>query len=123
MRTIDIPNERWPSFLNMLGKLANGRLVRIEVVQRDLGDQDMDTRLPLIDIDLETKGSEKGRIIVSVGSERGELTHLIGKPARLAVGVNDANEPQFVAIYEEGGASTIIHFEQLPALEAEYANP
>jgi hypothetical protein len=123
MRTIDIPNQRWPSFLKMLNKMADGRPVRLEVAQRELGDQNMSDLLPLSDLDLETKGSEKGRIIVTVGSDRGELTHHIGKPIRLAVGVNDANEPQWVAIYEEDGASTVIHFEQLPALEAGYANP
>jgi hypothetical protein len=38
----------------------------------------------------------------------------------MAVGLNDANEPQWLAVDERGEATTIIHFEKLPALEREY---
>lgn len=119
-RTIDIGQERWPSFLKMLERMADGRLVRLEVARRELGDQEMGRRLPLVDLDLEEKGSERGRILITVGSDRGELTHVIEAPTRMAVGVNEADEPQWLAIDEHGEATTILHFEQLPALEAAY---
>ena len=119
-RIIEIGQERWPSYLKMLERMVDGRLVRLEVARRELGDQEMGRRLPLVDFDLEEKGSERGRILITVGSERGELTHIIEAPTHLAVGVNDANEPQWLAIDEHGEATTIVHFEQLPALEAEY---
>jgi hypothetical protein len=120
IRTVEIPQPRWPSFLKMLNRLAGGKPVRLEVAGRELGDQEMGNLLPLNDVDLETKGSERGRIIVSVGSDRGELMHLIQEPALMAVGLNEVSEPQWLAIKERGEATTILHFEQLPALEAEY---
>ena len=120
IRTIEIPQERWQSFLNMLNKLANGRPIRLEVAQRELGDQEMGSVLPLLGVDLETKGSERGRIVIGVDSLRGELTHLVDKPTRIAVGVNEGNEPQWLAIDENGEGTTIIHFEKLPALEEAY---
>ena len=120
VRTIEIPQERWPSFLKMLNRMADGRPVRIEVARRDLGDQEMGDRLPLLDVDFETKGSDRGDLVIAVGSDRGELTHLIEKPTRMAVALNDDNEPQWLAIDEHGEGTTIIHFERLPALEPEY---
>jgi hypothetical protein len=120
-RTVEIPQDRWTAFLKMLNRLADGRPIRLEVARRELGDQEMGNLLPLVDIDFETKGSDRGALIIAVGSDRGELTHLIEKPRRMAVGLNDVNEPQWLAI-DEGEGTTIVHFEQLPALEQEYAD-
>src|SRR5437868_13388304 len=100
IRTIEIPKERWPAFLALLNPMAGGRPVRLEVAQRQLGDQEMGDLLPLRDIDLEVKGSERGRMVITVGSERGELTHLITKPLRMAMELNEATEPQWLAIEE-----------------------
>lgn len=120
-RIIDIPKERWSSFIETIHRLADGRPVRLEVARRELGDQQMAELQPLTDIDFETKGSARGALVVSVGSDRGELTHLIAKPTRIAVGLNDVGEPQWVAIDEADGGTTIVHFEHMPALPEEHA--
>lgn len=120
-RTVEIPQERWPAFLEMLNRLADGRPVRLEVARRDLGDQEMGNLLPLIDLDFETKGSERGDLVIAVGGDRGELTHVIEKPTRMALGLSDANAPQWLAIDEHGEGTTIIYFERLPALEQGFA--
>jgi len=121
-RTVEIPQDRWTAFLKMLNRLADGRPVRLEVARRELGDQEMGNLLPLVDVDFETKGSDRGALIIAVGSDRGELTHLIGRPTRMAIGLNDVNEPQWLAIDEQGEGTTIVHFEHLPALEQGYAD-
>ena len=119
-RTIEIPPERWPSFLDLVKQQATGEPVRLEVANRELGDQEMSTLLALRDLDLETKGSERGRLIVAVASDRGELTHLVQAPLQIAAGLNEQAELQWLAI-EESDAVTTIHFEHYPELESEYA--
>jgi hypothetical protein len=119
-RTVEIPSGKWQSFLKMLNRLAGGRPVRVEVARRELGDQQLADRLPLRDIDLETKGSEAGRLTITVGSERGALTHLVDRPVHIAIGLNESGEPQWLAIDESSEGTTILHFEQLPALEPQY---
>jgi len=121
-RTVEIPQDRWTAFLKMLNRLADGRPVRLEVARRELGDQEMGNLLPLVDVDFETKGSDRGALIIAVGSDRGELAHVIEKPRRMAIGLNDMNEPQWLAIDEQGEGTTIVHFEHLPALEQQYAD-
>jgi hypothetical protein len=118
-RIIEIPKERWSSFLRTINRLAGGRPVRLEVARRELGDQDMAELQPLTDIDFETKGSARGELVVSVGSDRGELTHVVAEPTRIAVGLNDVSEPQWVAVDEADGGTTIVHFAHMPALPEE----
>lgn len=118
-RTVEIPQAKWLSFLAMLNRLAGGRSIRLEVAQRALGVQEMGDRLPLREIELETKGSERGHLTITVGSERGALTHVIEQPTHISLGLDDAGEPEWLAIAERGEATTILHFERLPALQAE----
>ena len=101
----------------MLTRLAGGRPVRLEVARRDLGDQEMGERLPLVELALEAKGSERGALTITVGSDRGELRHLIADPSFISVGLDETGELQWVGIDERGEATTILHFEQLPVLE------
>ena len=120
IRTVEIPRERWLEFLQMIHRMALGRPVRLEVARRELGDQEMSDKLPLLGLDLELKGSGRGELIVAVGSDRGELTHVIERPMRIAVGLNEGDEPQWIAVDERDEAVTIIHFERLSAVEPEY---
>ena len=46
-RILEIPKERWSSFLQTINRLAGGRPVRLEVARRELGDQEMAELLPL----------------------------------------------------------------------------
>jgi hypothetical protein len=120
-RIVDIPRDRWPSFVDMINRLADGRPVRVEVARRDLGDQDVGVRVPLVEISLDTKGSGRGTFTVTVGDDAGgELTHIIDAPARMSIGVNDAGEPQWLGIEQLGEGATIVYFEELPALASDF---
>jgi hypothetical protein len=113
---MEVPKENWPKFLAMLNRLALDRPVRVEVVQRELGDQEMGELLPLRELDFETKGSARGKLIIAVGSDRGELVHLIEAPTRFFVGINEAGVLEWLSIEEAPLGKTIVHFEELPAL-------
>jgi len=119
VRTLDIPKENWTSFINTLNRHALERPVRLEVAQRELGDQEMANLQPLRGMDFETKGSARGAFLVSVGSDEEELTHRIDNPKRLYVGQNEAAEMEWLAIDEEPIGTTFIYFEHLPALPEE----
>jgi hypothetical protein len=89
-------------------------------VNRLLGNQEMGELLPLRELEFELKGSERGRLILSVGDDQSELVHFIELPTRIAIGLDDVGELRWLAIDEGGAGTTIIHFERLPALEADY---
>lgn len=121
MRVLDIPERQWLSFFRMLNGIAAGRPVRLEVLQRQLGDEEMAHLLPLRTIEFESKGSARGDVFVVVGLEQEQLTHQIVRPVRMVMALNELAEPEWLGIREEDGGTTIIYFERLPAIEAEYA--
>ncbi|MCU1280843.1 MAG: hypothetical protein JWM53_4389 [bacterium] len=120
-RTFNIPEERWRPFLRLMNRLALGRPVRVEIVNRTLGDQEIGDKLPLREIDLELKGSERGRLIVSVGDDESEIIHFVSLPTRLAIGIDEVGELQWIAVDERDVRVTILHFERFPELEADYS--
>src|SRR5262249_52568052 len=112
-----VPKQGWGSFLVGRNRLAQDRPIRLEVISRELGDQEMADKLPLIGIDFETKGSERGDLLVTVLSDDGPLTHRMEKPTRLFIAHNETGElMQTLAVLEADGGATIIYFEDLPPL-------
>lgn len=114
---LEIPKQNWVSFLRDLNKLAQSRPVRLEVINRELGDQDMADMQPLREIDFETKGSERGALIVAVGDDSDSLFHRIDDPTRFFIAHNELGTLlDTLAIQDSMGGETIIYFEELPAL-------
>jgi|GEM_PF-385671 len=118
-RTLEIPKENWMSFLEMLNRHAADRPLRLEVVNRELGDQEMGDYLPFRGINFEAKGSDRGDLLIITGSDRGELTHRIARPTRIYILHNEAAELELVTIEEADNGKTLMYFEHLPALPEE----
>jgi hypothetical protein len=116
---LEIPKPNWTNFLNTLNRQAADRPVRLEVIERELGDQEMADLQPLREIDFETKGSARGALLITVGSDRGELTHRIDRPTRFYIAHTQTGETESLAIQDESGGETVVYFENLPALPKE----
>ncbi|MFE8595631.1 DUF5335 domain-containing protein [Archangium violaceum] len=110
-RTIEIPRETWAVYFDNLSKRALNEPVRIEVENRDIGDQEMTRKLPLVGIDLDTKGSEAGAIEVSVGDERRELMHRIDNAVRVYLKVDDDGNIDCLEIEDQDDGKTLLFFE------------
>lgn len=110
-RTIEIPRETWAVYFDNLSKRALSAPIRLEVENRDIGDQEMTRRLPLVGLDLEMKGSEAGDIEVTVGDERRELMHHIDNPVRVYLKVDDDGNIDCMEIEDQDDGKTLIFFE------------
>ena len=119
IRTLEIPKENWMRFVDDVNRRALGRSIRLEVVGRELGDQEMGDLLPLRGIAFETKGSARGALFIMAGTDEEELTHEITTPTRVYLEHNEAAEMEWLAIEEADGARTLVHFEELLALPEE----
>jgi hypothetical protein len=117
-QTLEIPKERWGRFITLFNRIIADRPIRIEVIGRTIGDQEMANLLPFHGIDYDSKGSEAGTLDVNVGSDRGELSHRVVGPQKIYLLQGDAGE--WLDIEEAGGVRTLIHFEHVPELQAEY---
>jgi hypothetical protein len=115
--TMEIPRERWSSFLATFNRVLGGRPVRVEVMGRTLGDQELAELQPFQGVDYDHKGSERDTLTLHVGET---LEHRIARPTHLYLYQNDAGEMEWLAVEEAGEAQTLIHFEHIPELQAEY---
>lgn len=116
--TIEIPRDNWAVCFERLGRQAQTYPVRIEVENRDIGDQEMARKLPLVGIDLETKGSEAGDIEVTVGGSGDNFMHHIDDPTRVYLMVDDSGNIDCIEIEDRGDGKTLIFFERSPGLPA-----
>ncbi|MBS1151020.1 MAG: hypothetical protein H6Q89_2718 [Myxococcaceae bacterium] len=123
MHTIEIKKTDWPEFFRTLNRRAADQPVRLEVERRDLGDQQLVRLLPLREIDFETKGSDKGDLLITVAAEQGELTHRVQRPQRIYALLNDSAELAVVAIDEPDQGRTLVYFEHLLEIPAETYAP
>jgi hypothetical protein len=118
--TFEIPKDRWTGFIATFNRALAGRPIRIEVMGRALGDQEMADKLPFQGLDFETKGTEAGTLTIHSGYELEALAHRVLRPSRIYLYQNDLGELEWLAIDEAGDARTLIHFEHIPELEAGY---
>lgn len=123
-RTREIPRAQWHPYLDRLSRAAVDHPIRIEVENRDIGDQELGTFLPLNGIEVDPKGSEAGDIEISVQSEpKGMLSHYIDAPQRLYIEETEAGELLCMEVEERAGGKTLIYFQRpiaLPAGTAEH---
>ena len=119
-RTIEIPRQSWGVYFDSLNKRALSTPIRIEVENRDIGDQEMTRKLPLVGIDLETKGSEAGDLEVTVGNERQEFMHHIDVPTRVYVKSDDEGNIDCIEIEDRDNGKTLIFFEGATGVPVEF---
>ncbi len=117
-QTIEIPRSNWALYFERLGRQAQTYPVRIEVENQDIGDQEMARKLPLVGIDLETKGSESGDIEVTVGDAADNFMHHIDDPTRVFLSVDDGGNIDCIAIEDGANGKTLIYFDRHPGLPA-----
>jgi hypothetical protein len=121
IHTIEIAKDRWSSFLPKLARHVGGRPIHLEVLGRQLGDQQLATLLPLSGLNLETKGPERSSLVISARTGDGIVSHVIVRPKRMYLGQNDAGEIEWLAVEEDSewrNIRTLVHFEHLPSLPA-----
>ena len=107
-----IPREEWASYLSGISRKGAIRWVRVESIDAETGDQPLADRLPLVDITLETKGSDSGAVQIIVGRENERITHRILEPDHLYAELDSqTGELECLEIGERGG-KTLVFFER-----------
>jgi hypothetical protein len=109
--TREIPREGWFEYLSRVARSEREHLVRIEATGSELGDQPLAGRLPLMDIALDSKGSDQGAIEVTVGRAGDEITHRIMKPDHIYADEGENGELECLDIEDLDHVKTLIYFE------------
>ena len=112
MNTLEIPRERWLSFLNAFSVEHDGWLVSTEVLDPNLGAQPTATDLPLVGIiaDRAESGLPKTVTILLGESQERHVAHAVACPTHLRVEQTQEGADVALQIEAEDGTTTILRF-------------
>src|SRR5262245_46564085 len=110
MATTEIPRAEWVRRLDRFSKDHENWVVDLELIGRELGDQQASTKLPLVGIGADVKAGET-RIVVSLGGRPdAHLARIIDKVKHVWLTETDERRHDAVAIEAEDGTKTVVHF-------------
>ncbi len=121
-QTREIPREGWSDYLTLLSSIERDHWVRIELETPENGEQTLTSRLPLVGISVEEKGSGAGTIEVTVGRPGEEITHRIAHPGHLYAEESESGELECLDIEDAEHLKTHIYFEPMLSM-ADCASP
>jgi hypothetical protein len=113
METQEITRDEWEHFLDEFSKLHQGEKATVQVIDAEEGVQTEAQSLPFVGISAEVKGSEKGGIIVMLGTERDDhVEHQIRNVSHLW----EKTSGDALEIETTDGTKTILQLEPVALL-------
>ena len=115
IQSVEIQPERWSIWATQLGGDMLGRAVRVELVDEDVGDQELGRFLPLNGIVFEDLGEGHRVLHILLDGATGPVDHWIDSPKTICVG-ESGSLIEWFAIEDRRGGKTIVYVEHLPEL-------
>lgn len=105
----DIQLERWEEWSTMFTNANRGRLINVEVRDKELGLKTLADNLELVavDYDPEAKGN---KIVISFGIHNSPNRHIIDSPAKITQMQNKNGLVASIVIEDKKGSSNVIMF-------------
>src|SRR5262245_40037623 len=110
-RTLEVPRERWSSFVKTLSEQTRDRPVRVEVIDPTIGDQPLSSTAPFRSLEWVERGSAKDTLELDLGLDA-NLDHRVLNPRRLFVRLSSGGDVEALDIEDEQQARTLISFER-----------
>jgi hypothetical protein len=85
MSEVAIPLQEWKEFLEACSNRHRGWLVRMEIHDRETGENVDSQYLPLESIEFDTEDENNPRINVTVNDEHKLIKHVLFRPSRLTL--------------------------------------
>ena len=108
-QTKKIEQDRWVEFLGMFSNGNRGRMVAIEVLDMDIGDQTLTDAAPLFAIDYDT-ANKSDDLVITTGLDDVDYSHKISAPVEIWVSQDDNRKASTLEVIERDGAKTILVF-------------
>lgn len=120
----EIPSEEWTSVLDNFSKEHLRWIVNLEIEIPDFAVQPALMKLPLIGITADLKSHRKS-IEIAVGREndRASMTHIVNRPQRVWISLQEEGAHDSVEIESEDGTRTLLSFLHIPPEQTERQLP
>lgn len=105
-----IPQEQWGKFFDQFSGDHRGRHIEIEIIDSELGDEELIKNAPLLAIiyDRPDKGDN---LAIEVGKDEMTYGHTIDSPKKISTGENSNSEIVAIEIEDANGRKTLIKLE------------
>ena len=111
MDTQELPQTQWVEFLDELSRQYESGQVSVTVSGNGLSEVPVITSLPLLGIQLNTKGRDSGSITVIAGvDEDTAISHTIPSPAQIHVARDTSGNVSMLQIDAPDPAQTQVYF-------------
>jgi len=102
-----VPRERWGEFFDQFSSGNHGRHISIEIIDSELGDEELIQNTPLMAIvyDRPGKGDD---LVIEVGRDEVTYAHTIDSPTEVLTGQNSTGVMIAVRISDAAGRKTLI---------------
>ncbi len=111
MDTQQLPQGEWGGFLDEISRQFEQGLVSVTVSGNGMSDAPVITDLPLLGIQLNTKGSDTGSITVIAGQSADDaISHTIPAPTQIQVAREADGTVAAIQIDAPDPAQTQVHF-------------
>ncbi len=111
MDTQQLPQAEWGPFLDELSRQFETGMVSVDVSGNNLSNAPVITELPLLGIQLNTKGSDSGSITIIAGADEDTaISHTISAPTQIQVAREADGSVAAIQIDAPDPAQTQVHF-------------
>ena len=112
MDTQQLPQAEWGTFLDELSRKHESSLVSVTVSGDGMTDAPVITDLPLLGIQLNTKGSDAGSITIIAGrSATDAISHTVPGPTQMSVARDADSTVAAIQIDAPDPVQTQVHFQ------------
>jgi hypothetical protein len=107
-----IPQERWVEFFDMFSNSNRGRSIAIEIIDSDLGDQELikDASLMAIVYDPVDKGND---LVIETGRETVSYSHTVDAPTEVWTGQDDNGVVLALKVADAQGRQTLVRLQEI----------
>ena len=109
MSDVRVPPSEWCEFLEAFSRRHRGWLVRMEVHDRETGEDVGSRYMPLERIELDTEDSANPRINITMDTDHKVFKHVLFRPSRLVLHLSSNGADESLSI-ESLNTSTTIRF-------------
>ena len=102
-----VPRERWGEFFDQFSSGNRGRHISIEIIDSELGDEELIQDVPLMAMvyDRPGKGDD---LVIEVGQHEVTYAHTIDSPTEVLTGQNSNGVMIAISISDAAGRKTLI---------------
>ncbi len=116
---MELSQDQWQKFFDQFSQVYRGWQTKIEVMGKDLGDQEEVTGVPFQGISYVAEGTGAGNMEIAVGEKPNNFsTHCVEKPSQVWVTDAKPGVETDVEIVARDGRRFLIHLSPEKALSA-----